>query len=591
MELVHFPKELIFYILTFCDHKTLCKLEQVDTHFKDLAIDQQLWLSLYKRRWHKKSYTKQLRNKTWKDEYGMRVTIEHTHFSENKIYSSVADIKHTPEDITDMLEKGNKLFDEALKYTYHTAYKIKLWAVSCNMYEEAWLLYNLLLDQLPPQCHLPRQHSSSGSSSDDDLHHHFHRNNSDIVITSNLSPEEKLLQLVHKRAENILLKWGYALHQILKHAYFLCTVCSAKPPKDSELEELDKILIYEPDDIVNLALEKFQLASEKFKTKSAIVSQGRLLFDLAKIKSGDQSDKLKIEANEKYLEAQKNCGCGRVLYDWGNCYKSLGLAVLEKTSSDDVNDEVISILKEACVKYSESADRNLLDANIEWSRTMCKIAELNTKKGVDSAELFSSASSRLRQLMQLRPALPSKKKAEIYREWAKIDLVQAKNLYEKFPETAQPFFVSSIDLFKLSMQFDPFSENTKNLCGTACVRLARLLIEDGKNSDKTKLIFGLFTYRMNKKKVQMCMQRAQMLLNEAKGYFESLKAESRKKIKYYNLACVSATEGDERKCREYLELCREANGLKLEDLVKDKDFDLVRNCDWFQEILTSIITV
>jgi hypothetical protein len=54
----------------------------------------------------------------------------------------------------------------------------------------------------------------------------------------------------------------------------------------------------------------------------------------------------------------------------------------------------------------------------------------------------------------------------------------------------------------------------------------------------------------------------------------------------YNIACLSALQGDESKCREYLENAEHSGTLPHIAIVSaDADFNSVRDKSWFQELL------
>ncbi len=54
----------------------------------------------------------------------------------------------------------------------------------------------------------------------------------------------------------------------------------------------------------------------------------------------------------------------------------------------------------------------------------------------------------------------------------------------------------------------------------------------------------------------------------------------------YNLACLTALQGSEQECREWLEKARRLGTLPSpEHLVNDTDLDSVRDREWFQVLL------
>jgi hypothetical protein len=54
----------------------------------------------------------------------------------------------------------------------------------------------------------------------------------------------------------------------------------------------------------------------------------------------------------------------------------------------------------------------------------------------------------------------------------------------------------------------------------------------------------------------------------------------------YSLACLSALQGDEAGCREWIEKSRELSALpRREWMMEDPDLDSVRQCEWFRRLL------
>ncbi|MFQ5796876.1 MAG: hypothetical protein ACE5JP_17785 [Candidatus Bipolaricaulia bacterium] len=81
-------------------------------------------------------------------------------------------------------------------------------------------------------------------------------------------------------------------------------------------------------------------------------------------------------------------------------------------------------------------------------------------------------------------------------------------------------------------------------------------------------------------------EEANLLLAQAKE--KSLRAEDIKPGSgAYNLACVSALEGDEAGCREWLEKSQKLGTLPdREHLMSDPDLESVRESEWFKKLVS-----
>ena len=294
--------------------------------------------------------------------------------------------------------------------------------------------------------------------------------------------------------------------------------------------------------------EEYLEAAEEYKTASELKPEyseaynnwGVALMELAEIKSGNEAEELYKEACKKYDKAITYKQDYHEAYNnWAN-----SLSELAKTKSGSEAEE---LYKEAFEKYNLATTYKQDDHQVyyNWGVALMKLATI--KSGNEAEELYEEAFEKYKLATTYK-----QDDHQVYYTWglALVELAKTKSGSE-----AKELYEEAFEKYKLATTYKQDDHNTYDAWGLALVELA-----------KTK-----------------SGSEAKELLNEAIKKFQQAVEHGGKS---YNLACLFAIRNQKAEALKYLEQTLARNGITVDFVEQDKDWEELRNDPDFQDLLS-----
>ena len=198
-------------------------------------------------------------------------------------------------------------------------------------------------------------------------------------------------------------------------------------------EEADRLFIQ--------AREMYEAAlAIKTDRHEALHNWGNLLLDLGKTKTGEEADQLFTEAQEKYKAALAiKPDIYEVLNNWGN--------LLLDRAKTKTGEEADQLFTEAQEKYSAALNvkSGTPDVLHNWGNLLLDWAKTRTGKEAD--QLFTEAQEKYKAALAIRPDMP-----EAFCQWGNVLLDRAKTRTGK---EAEQLFTEAQEKYKAALRIKP----------------------------------------------------------------------------------------------------------------------------------------
>jgi len=299
----------------------------------------------------------------------------------------------------------------------------------------------------------------------------------------------------------------------------------------------------EADRLFAAAYEKYGEALERDPAAVGVLQAwGITLSDQAKTKEGSEADLLYAQAQEKYSVAVE------LKPDDPDKLNNWGLALSDQAKTK-VGADADRLFEAAYEKYAAALEleREMHFALNNWGNALSDQAK--TKEGAEADRLFEVAYEKYAEAVELEPDDPDN-----LNNWA---LALSDHANTKEGMEADRLFVAACEKYDAALELTPDDAEKLNSWGVTLLDQAR--IKEGAEADR---LFG-----------------------EAQQKFMSAEARVPGRSSY-NLACVSALEGDSEEARRWLERSKELGHLPSPaDLAEDTDLDSVRDEEWFAALV------
>ena len=322
----------------------------------------------------------------------------------------------------------------------------------------------------------------------------------------------------------------------------------------------------------------------------AFYNWGVALYQQAKKKEGKEADQLYGEACEKYAEAV------RIKSDYHEACNNWGL-VLCKLAEKKEGEETKRLYEKAYEKYAEAIriNPNKHESFYNWGIALCK--QLEKKNGEEAGRLFGEACEKFAEVVRIKPDFH-----EVFCGWGialyeyakKKEGQEAEQLYyeacKKFTEVVsikstmhEAFYNWGIVLYEQAKKKE--GKDAERLYSEACEKFEeslRIKPDFWESFGNLGLVLlYLAKAKNNELEKREYLNKSKEMLMES----ENIKPGNDS----YNLACVSALEGNEIECQKWLENSLKYNKLlPFDHIMKDTDFDAMRDKPWFQEFLQKV---
>ncbi|MFN0016951.1 MAG: TPR end-of-group domain-containing protein [Pirellulaceae bacterium] len=274
----------------------------------------------------------------------------------------------------------------------------------------------------------------------------------------------------------------------------------------------------------------------------AYVTSGNMLSEQAKSKPRSEADQLLAVAVDKYQAALKiKPDKHEALLNWG-----LALVDLAKMRSGAEMDRLFALAME---KYEAALqikpDKH--EALNDWGLALSSQAK--TKSGAEADRLFAMASEKFKAALKLKPD-----KHEALNNWGISLSDQAKM---KSGPKADRLFALAAEKFGRALKIKPDKFKALDNWGIILI-------------DQAKMKSGAEADRLLAEAREKCIGVEAIVPGEGA----------------YNLACISAMQGKEGDCKDWLNKCKAHETLPGRDhLLADADLANFRDKAWFQELI------
>jgi len=321
----------------------------------------------------------------------------------------------------------------------------------------------------------------------------------------------------------------------------------------------------------------------------AFVMQGNNLFDQAQTKTGEEADRLWALAGEKYAAALAiKLDDDVALYNWG--------ATLDTQARTKTGEEADRLWALAGEKYAAALaikpdDDETLN---NWGNAL--YAQAGAKTGEEADRLWALAGEKYAAALAIKPD-----KHEALYNWGSALDDQART---KTGEEADRLWALAGEKYAAALAVKPDLHEALNNWGLALAAQART--KTGEEADRLWALAGekytaalavkpdmheaLYNWgsALDDQARTKTGEEADRLFILAKEKLSGAEAIS-PGSGAYDLACVSALQGAEAECRDWLEKSRQSGELPArEHLEKDSDLDSVHGCEWFKEFLARL---
>ena len=349
---------------------------------------------------------------------------------------------------------------------------------------------------------------------------------------------------------------------------------SNKTGKDEGLEEA--LVIYKELDNMNLPEYKTMLLN----------NSANLIFAQALNKDGREADSLFEEAYEKYKEATS------IKPDYHEAFCNWGIALTNQAQTKG-DDEAYNLYEEACKKYEKATEIKPDYYKAFSNGGIALTNQAQIKDGVEAGSLYEKACRKYEKATEIKP--------NDYESFINWGIALSKQALTKDGEEVDELFEKAWEKYEKAVAIKPDSYEAFYNWGIALTNQAHIKDEDEayrlheKAIEKYRRVIGIkqdhqnaFNHLGDALLTQAHINKgakAEKLLEEAEE--KCLKAEAIEEgFGSYNLACIAAVQGKGKDCKGWLEKARlheSFPGYKYVD--EDKDFDNVRDEEWFKEFL------
>jgi len=352
----------------------------------------------------------------------------------------------------------------------------------------------------------------------------------DSALTASGPAADSLFEGAYEKYDEAL-KLSPDMHEAL-HAWGITLGDQAKTKEGAEADRL-----------FAAAYEKYGEALERDPAAVGVLQAwGITLSDQAKTKEGSEADLLYAQAQEKYSVAVE------LKPDDPDKLNNWGLALSDQAKTK-VGADADRLFEAAYEKYAAALEleREMHFALNNWGNALSDQAK--TKEGAEADRLFEVAYEKYAEAVELEPDDPDN-----LNNWA---LALSDHANTKEGMEADRLFVAACEKYDAALELTPDDAEKLNSWGVTLLDQAR--IKEGAEADR---LFG-----------------------EAQQKFMSAEARVPGRSSY-NLACVSALEGDSEEARRWLERSKELGHLPSPaDLAEDTDLDSVRDEEWFAALV------
>ena len=298
----------------------------------------------------------------------------------------------------------------------------------------------------------------------------------------------------------------------------------------------DEVIVLFAKEAKNSTPEFVKIASR------AYLMQGIILYYQAKIKTGDEADRLFVLAGEKYKAALE------IKPDTHDAFNNWGTALSDqaKIKTGEAADRLF-ILAEEKYQAALKIKPDMYESLNNWGFSLSERAR--TKTGNDADQLFTLAEEKYQVALKIKPEY-----YEALYNWGIALYAQAKT---KTGENADRLFALAGEKYQAALKIKPDYHDVLSNWGVALYDQAKI-----KTGEEADCLFA----------------QSKDLLLKAESILPGSAA--------YNIACWCAIRGLEDECKEWLE-----KGLGLgvmpsrQHLEKDQDLEKVREKPWFKAIL------
>ena len=346
----------------------------------------------------------------------------------------------------------------------------------------------------------------------------------------------------------------------------------------------------EADRLFAQAVEKYQAALKiKPNLYEAINSWGLALADQARSKTGEDADRLFALAGEKYMAALK------IKPDTHEALYNCGLTLHDQAKTK-TGEEADRLFAQAVEKYQAALKikPNLYEAINSWGLALSDQAE--TKTGVEADRLFAQAGEKYQAAFKIKPDYH-----KTPYNWGLALFRQAKI---KTGKEANRLFALAGKKYQASLKIKPDKHEALYNWGLALsaqaktktgVEADRLFAQAGEKYQAALKIKPEMHEALNNWGLALSDQAKTKRGEDADRLFAQskellLNAESISPVSAaYNIACLSALQGQEEECKKWLEKCLDLGVLpSRQHLEKDRDLEKVREKPWFKAILARL---
>jgi tetratricopeptide (TPR) repeat protein len=323
----------------------------------------------------------------------------------------------------------------------------------------------------------------------------------------------------------------------------------------------------------------------------AIIAWGTALLEEARIKRGDEADKLWTAAEEKFREA------ARIKPDDHEGLNNWGTLLFDRALTKSGTDAQ-AMLEQAAEKYrgAIAVRPDLHEAMNSLGRVLVRQASYAPAHEADG--LFNDAIGQFQAALQVRP-----NKHQALYSWGTALLKQASM---KSGADAYRLYELAATKFEASLQIRPDQSIALNNWGTALFQLSKLAPVETRDSLMTLAAEKYrAAIRLEPSKTETLRSLANVLKHLAATRPETdarlLLSEAETKLRLveetmpgraaYDLACLAILRGNEDTARDWLITAKVSGTLPpKEHILADPDLDSVRDKTWFRNLFPDLST-
>jgi tetratricopeptide (TPR) repeat protein len=392
------------------------------------------------------------------------------------------------------------------------------------------------------------------------------------IYNNNNFDELKAIQtkLENSKDEEILKYYSYALNS--------CGIKFTELARIKEGEEADRLS--------NESFEKYNRAVEiKKDLHEAFYNWGTALYDLAMKKEGEEADKLFNESFEKFNRAVE------IKKDKHEAFNNWGLALSDLANKKE-GTEADKLFNESFEKFNRAVEikKDKHEAFYNWGNALSDLAK--TKEGEEADKLFNESFDKYQRATEIKKDLH-----EAFYNWGTALSNLAKN---KEGEEADKLFNESFEKYQRAAEIKKDYHEAFNNWGIALKTLA--LKKEGEESDRlfyesfekyNRAVeikkdyheafnnWGIALSDLAKKKEG---EDSKKLLQEA--IIKCLRVEELKEGKgAYNLACIYSLLKEFEISFEWFEKALKLGKTSRDHIEKDTDLDNIRTDHRYKELL------